>query len=185
MVKAVLREAEDKMKKTSEVFRKELASLKAGRATPALLDKIAVDYYGTPTPINQLSNLSVPEPRLLVIQPWDKSSLPSIEKAILKSDLGITPASDGTVLRLNVPQLTTERRKELVKQLNKKAEEARVAVRNERREANEATKRLKKDGKISEDDEKRAETDIQKLTDRYIREVDQTLAAKEKEVMEV
>ena len=185
MVKAVLREAEDKMKKTSEVFRKELASLKAGRATPALLDKIMVDYYGTPTPVNQLSNLSVPEPRLLVIQPWDKSSLPSIEKAILKSDLGITPTSDGTVLRLNVPQLTTERRKELVKQLNKKAEEARVAVRNERREANEAIKRQKKDGKISEDDEKRAETDIQKLTDRYIREVDQTLAAKEKEVMEV
>lgn len=185
MIKDVLRETEEKMKKTTEVFRREMASVKAGRATPALLDKIFVDYYGTPTPINQMANVSVPEPRALVIQPWDKGALPLIEKAILKSDIGITPASDGAVLRLVVPQLTEERRKDIVKQLHKKAEEERIAIRNERRGAMDGVKKLKKDGAISETDEKRAEAEVQKLTDKYIKEIDQILSVKEKEVLEV
>jgi ribosome recycling factor len=173
------------MKKTVEVVNKEFASLRAGRATPSLLDKIMVQYYGTPTPINQLANVSAPEARLLVIQPWDKTVLPEIEKAILKSDLGITPASDGNVIRLAIPQLTQERRAELVKVVKKKAEEGRVAVRNLRRDANDALKTRQKNGEISEDEQRRLQDEVQKLTDKYIKEIDNLLAAKEKEIMTV
>lgn len=185
MIKDFVSDAEDKMKKAIEVLRKEYASLRAGRATPSLLDKIAVDYYGVPTPINQLANVSVPEPRSLVIQPWDKSAMPAIEKAILKSDLGITPNNDGTVIRLTIPQLTQERRNEMVKVVKKKAEDARVAIRNIRRDANDHIKDLEKKHEISEDDFKRAQDDVQKLTDKSIKEVDQVLEHKEQEVMEV
>ena len=148
----ILKEAEGNMKKTVEVVKKEFASMRAGRATPALLDKIMVNYYGTPTPVNQLANISVPEARLLVIQPWDKTALPEIEKAILKSDLGINPASDGVVIRLAVPQLTRERRVELMKVIKKKAEEGRVAIRNIRRDTNDQLKSQQKEGNISEDE---------------------------------
>lgn len=185
MTKELIKEAENNMKKTIEVVKKEFASLRAGRATPALLDKILVNYYGTPTPVNQLANISVPEARLLVIQPWDKSSLPEIERAILKSDLGITPASDGTVIRLAIPQLTRERRTELMKVIKKKAEEGRVAVRNVRRDTNDHLKALQKDGKVSEDELKRSQDEVQKLTDRFIKEVDGLLSTKEQEIMQV
>ena len=185
MYKAVIEDTEDSMKKTVEVVKKDFASLRAGRATPGLLDKITVDYYGTPTPINQLANVSVPEARLLVIQPWDKSVIPALEKAILKSDLGITPNSDGVVIRLAVPQLTEERRKDLVKVVKKKAEEGRVAVRNIRRDANDLLKSEQKDGNITEDDLRRSQDEVQKLTDKYIKDIDQVMANKEKEIMQV
>ncbi|MCS5696122.1 ribosome recycling factor [Desulfofundulus thermocisternus] len=185
VVNARIAEAESNMKKTVELVKKEFASLRAGRATPALLDKIMVSYYGTPTPINQLATISVPEPRLLVIQPWDKSVLPEIERAILKSDLGVTPASDGTVIRLAIPQLTQERRAELVKVVKKKAEEGRVAIRNIRREINDKVKQLQKNGEISEDELRRAQDEIQKLTDKYIKEIDQLLNSKEQEIMQI
>ncbi|MGQ9557344.1 MAG: ribosome recycling factor [Desulfurispora sp.] len=185
MAKELIAEAEANMKKTVEVVKKEFASLRAGRATPALLDKITVNYYGTPTPLNQLANISVPEARLLVIQPWDKSALPEIEKAILKSDLGITPSSDGTVVRLQIPQLTKERRAELVKVIKKKAEEGRVAIRNVRRDANDALKAREKKGEISEDDLKRSQDEVQKITDKYIKEIDSLLQNKEQEIMSI
>ncbi|MFZ5591048.1 MAG: ribosome recycling factor [Bacillota bacterium] len=185
MAKELIAEAEANMKKTVEVVKKEFASLRAGRATPALLDKITVNYYGTPTPLNQLANISVPEARLLVIQPWDKSALPEIEKAILKSDLGITPTSDGTVVRLQIPQLTKERRAELVKVIKKKAEEGRVAIRNVRRDANDALKAKEKKGEISEDELKRSQDEVQKITDKYIKEIDTLLQNKEQEIMSI
>jgi len=185
MPKEIIRDCEINMKKTVEVVKKEFASLRAGRATPALLDKIMVNYYGTPTPVNQLANISVPEARLLVIQPWDKSTLPEIERAIMKSDLGITPVSDGTVIRLAIPQLTQERRAELVKVIKKKAEEGRVAVRNIRRETNEQLKTRQKDGSISEDELKRNQDEVQKLTDRYVKEIDALFSTKEQEIMQV
>lgn len=172
------------MQKAVEAFQRDIASVKAGRATPAMLDRVTVDYYGTPTPINQLANLSVPEPRSLVIQPWDKSTVPLIEKAILKSDLGITPISDGNVIRLNLPQLTEERRKELVRNLQKQTEDQRVAIRNVRRDGLDQLKKLRKDG-LPEDEERQAEADVQKLTDKYIAEIDQVAAAKEKDILEV
>lgn len=159
--------------------------MRAGRATPALLDKIMVNYYGTPTPVNQLANISVPEARLLVIQPWDKTALPEIEKAILKSDLGINPASDGVVIRLAVPQLTRERRVELMKVIKKKAEEGRVAIRNIRRDTNDQLKSQQKEGNISEDELKRKQEDVQKMTDRMIKDIDNLLANKEQEIMQV
>jgi len=185
MYKAVIEDTDDSMQKTVEVVKKDFASLRAGRATPGLLDKITVDYYGTPTPVNQLANVSVPEARLLVIQPWDKTVIPALEKAILKSDLGITPNSDGIVIRLAVPQLTEERRKDLVKVVKKKAEEGRVAVRNVRRDANELLKSEQKDGNITEDDLRRSQDEVQKLTDKYIKEIDQVMSNKEKEIMQV
>lgn len=185
MANPLLSETEKNMKKTVEVVSKEFASLRAGRATPSLLDKIMVQYYGTPTPINQLANVSTPEARLLVIQPWDKTVLPEIEKAILKSDLGITPASDGSVIRLAIPQLTQERRTELVKLVKKKAEEGRVAIRNLRRDANDMLKNQQKNGDISEDEQRRLQDEVQKLTDNYIKEIDSQLASKEKEIMTV
>ncbi|SHI43140.1 ribosome recycling factor [Desulfofundulus thermosubterraneus] len=185
LVNAKIAEAESHMKKTVELVKKEFASLRAGRATPALLDKVLVSYYGTPTPINQLATISVPEPRLLVIQPWDKTILPEIERAILKSDLGITPTSDGTVIRLAIPQLTQERRAELVKVVKKKAEEGRVAIRNIRRELNDKVKQQQKNGEISEDELRRTQDEIQKLTDKYIKEIDQLVSTKEQEIMQV
>lgn len=184
-VKEIHSDHEDRMKKALDVLRKEYGSLRAGRATPALLDKITVDYYGTPTPVNQVANISVPEPRMIVLQPWEKSMFNPIEKALLKSDLGLTPSSDGTVIRLTIPQLTKERRAELVKVVHKKAEESRVAVRNLRRDANDAIKKLEKEKTISEDETKKAQDDIQKLTDKYIKEIDVVMTSKEKEVMEV
>lgn len=185
MLKDVHQQTEERMKKSIDMLRKDLASLRAGRASTALLDRVMVDYYGTPTPIVQMANVSVPEPRMLVIQPWDKTAMGSIEKAILKSDLGLTPNNDGQIIRLNIPQLTTERRNELVKVAHKKTEEIKVAVRNERRDAVETVKKLQKDGHITEDELKKAQEDIQKLTDKYIAEVDKVLAVKEKEIMEV
>lgn len=176
---------EDRMKKALEVLRKDYSTLRAGRATPALLEKVTVDYYGTPTPVNQVANISVPEPRMIVIQAWEKSMLATIEKAILKSDLGLTPTNDGSVVRLNIPQLTEQRRTELVKVVHKKAEEARVAIRNLRRDANDAIKKIEKDKLASEDEAKKAQDSMQKLTDRYVKEVDAAMAAKEKEIMEV
>ncbi|HHY60976.1 MAG TPA: ribosome recycling factor [Clostridia bacterium] len=185
MTEQVFREAEDRMKKTVELMRKDLASIRAGRANPALLDKVQVEYYGTPTPVNQLATISAPEPRLLVIQPWDKSVIASIEKAILKSDLNLTPTNDGNVIRIVIPQLTQERRQELVKLVKKKAEEYRVHIRNIRREANDKIKALEKEKSISEDEAKRAQDKIQKLTDDYIDQVDAVLSSKEAEIMEV
>jgi ribosome recycling factor len=185
MVTEIVKEAEGNMKKTIEVVKKEFASLRAGRATPALLDKIMVNYYGTPTPVNQLANISVPEARLLVIQPWEKSSLHEIERAIMKSDLGITPANDGVVIRLAIPQLTQERRVDLMKVIKKKAEEGRVAIRNVRRDSNEHLKAHQKEGEISEDELKRSQDEVQKMTDRLIKEIDGLLTFKEQEIMQV
>lgn len=184
-IKDVFATHEDKMKKAIEVLRRDLASLRAGRATPALLDKVTVDYYGTPTPVNQVANVSVPEPRMITIQPWEKNMLAPIEKAILKSDLGLTPNNDGVIIRLSIPQLTQQRRTELVKVIHKKAEDARVAIRNIRRDANDSIKKLEKDKAISEDEVKKAQDDMQKLTDKYIKEADASMNAKEKEIMEV
>lgn len=183
--KKVFQETEAKMKKAMDSLKRELGNIRAGRATPAMLERVSVDYYGAPTPVNQVANVSAPEPRMLVIQPWEKTLLGAIEKAILKSDLGITPNNDGSVIRLNIPQLTQQRRTELVKVTKKSAEEAKVAVRNLRREANDALKKLEKDKTISEDDNKRAQEEMQKLTDKYIKEADHIAEAKEKEIMEV
>ncbi|MDN5345149.1 MAG: ribosome recycling factor [Clostridia bacterium] len=185
MLNEIIKETEGRMQKAVEGLRRELASLRAGRANPALLEKVTVNYYGTPTPINQLATISAPEARLLVIQPWDRNILPEMEKAILKSDLGLTPASDGTVIRIAIPQLTEERRTELVKVARKKAEEFRVMIRNNRREANDKLKAQEKNKTASEDEVKRAQEKVQKLTDNYIQAIDKTLATKEAEIMEV
>lgn len=185
MVKEVKMLAAERMEKAVAALRRELATIRAGRATPSLLDKITVDYYGSATPLNQLANISAPEPRLLVIQPWDKKTVAEIERAILKSDLGLTPSNDGTVIRLAVPQLTEERRRELVKVVRKKAEEARVAVRNVRRDVNEEIKKNEKNSVITEDELHKTQDEIQKMTDKHIEEVEKVLAAKEKEIMEV
>jgi ribosome recycling factor len=178
-------ESESNMKKSIEVIKKEFASLRAGRATPALLDKIMVSYYGSLMPVNQLASITAPEARLLIIQPWDKAALPDIEKAIMKSDLGINPNSDGTIIRLAIPQLTQQRRLELVKLLKKKAEEGKVAVRNIRRETNDLLKQEQKDGDISEDDLRRLQDEVQKQTDKYIKEIDALVKLKEQEIMQV
>jgi ribosome recycling factor len=185
MTEQLFQEAEDKMKKAIEAMKRDLASIRAGRANPALLDKVQVDYYGTMTPVNQLASISAPEPRLLVIQPWDKTVIASIEKAILKSDLNLTPSNDGTIIRIAIPQLTQERRQELVKLVKKKAEEYRVVIRNIRREANDGVKSLEKDKSLSEDEAKKAQEQIQKLTNEYVEQVDKVLANKEAEIMEV
>lgn len=176
---------QEKMDKTVTVLKHELATLKAGRANPSLLDRITVDYYGTVTPLNQLANIAAPEPRVLTISPWDVKSIPLIEKSILKSDLSINPSNDGKMIRLIIPQLTEERRKDLGKVVKKLGEESKVAVRNIRRDANEQLKKLKKDGDISEDGLKKSEDSIQKITDKFIKEVDKAVETKEKEIMEV
>lgn len=185
MIKKVLAEAEEKMKKAISVVRSEFGTVRTGRASVSLLDRITVDYFGTPTPLNQLATVTAPEPRLLMIQPWDKSTLPSVEKAILQSDLGLTPSNDGTFIRLPIPLLTEERRKELVKVVKGLAEEGRISIRNVRREANEALKAMEKRHEISEDDLYRTEEQVQKLTDNYIKEIDEMLKNKEKEITEV
>ncbi|MBS3948240.1 MAG: ribosome recycling factor [Dethiobacter sp.] len=185
MVQEIKSMAESKMEKTVATLRRELATLRAGRATPALLDKITVEYYGSATPVSQLANISVPEPRLLVIQPWDKKTMAEIERAILKSDLGLTPNNDGSVIRLAIPQLTEERRRELVKVVKKKSEETRVAVRNIRRDVNEELKKSEKNGELTEDELRKLQESMQKLTDKYIEEIEKVLVTKEKEIMEV
>ncbi len=178
-------EIESRMKKTTEVLKTQLASVRAGRANAAVLDQITVDYYGVPTPIQQVASISVPDPRSLMIQPWDASVLKGIEKAILASDLGINPQNDGRAIRLVFPQLTEERRKELAKQVKKYGEEAKVAVRNIRREAIDKFKKQQKASEITEDDYKTVEKDIQKLTDDYIKEVEGIADKKEKELFEI
>ncbi len=176
---------EHKMKKSIEIMRQDFSTLRAGRATPALLDKVLVDYYGTPSPISQLANISIPEPRMIIIQPWEKNVLKDIERAIMKSDLGLNPNSDGTAIRLAIPQLTEQRRQELVKVVKKKCEECKVVIRNIRRDANDVIKKAEKDKTITEDEAKKTQDNMQKMTDKFIKEADQICMMKEKEVMEV
>ena len=178
-------EIEKKMEKRIDAYASELKTIRAGRANAQVLDKVAIDYYGTMTPIQQVGSISSPEPRLLVIQPWDVTVLKEIEKAINASDLGISPQNDGKVIRLNFPPLTEERRKELVKTVKKYTEEAKIQIRNIRRDALEDFKKQKKDGEMTEDDVKGAEKDVQNITDKYIKEIDSICAAKEKEILEV
>ncbi|MBW3594492.1 MAG: ribosome recycling factor [Actinobacteria bacterium] len=173
------------MSKAVSVNKEELASIRSGRATPALLNKITVDYYGSQVPLNQIANMSVPEARLLVISPYDKSSIGAIEKALQASDLGITPNNDGNVIRLAFPQLTEDRRKEMIKLAHIRAEEGRVAIRAVRRHAKQELEKMKKDGTLSEDEERAAEGQLQKLTDKYVHEVDENLQRKEAELSEV
>lgn len=185
MYKDIIKAAGEKMDKTLAIVVKDMSTLRAGRANPQILDKITVDYYGTPTALNQVGNISSPEPRMLVIAPWEPKMIGPIEKAIQKSDLGINPSNDGKVVRLMIPELNEERRKDLCKQVKKMAEEGKVAVRNTRRDALEAVKKLKKDSKITEDEQKAAETEMQKVTDAKIKEIDKLAAEKEKEIMSI
>ncbi|MBW1776232.1 MAG: ribosome recycling factor [Deltaproteobacteria bacterium] len=184
MLEEIFEETKERMGKTQAALKSELMRIRTGRASLSLLDGIRVDYYGTKTPLNQMATLSVPENRLIVIQPWDASVIKEIEKAILKSDLGLTPSSDGRLIRIAIPPLTEERRKELVKTVSKMCEEYKVAIRNIRRDANELVKSLKKDGDISEDDAFRAQGEIQKITDEQIEQVDVVYKEKEKEILE-
>lgn len=181
----VINLCDEKMTKTINVLKKELSSMKAGRANPMMLDRIEVDYYGTMTKVSKIANVSAPEPRVLLIQPWDKNSIKAIEKAILKSDLGINPSNDGMVIRLVVPELTEETRKSLVKNVKKSGEDAKVAIRSIRKECNNKIKALKSSEDISEDEIKRLEENIQKKTDSYIRQVDKTVDTKEKDILSV
>ena len=181
----VKKDAEDRMSKALTALERDFSKLRTGRATTALVDDIKVDYYGTPTPISQLASVAVPDSRSLTIQPWDRGSFALVEKAILKSDLGLTPINDGKTIRITIPPLTEERRKELVKVAKKYTEEAKVAIRNIRRDANEALKKLEKDKTFSEDESKKAQESIQKLTDAQVAKADQKLQVKEKEIMEL
>lgn len=185
MPKQIIANTKERMDKAIQSYSRELASIRAGRANASLLDRITVDYYGAPTPVNQLAGISVPEARLLVIQPYDKTVLGDIEKAILKSDIGLNPSNDGSVIRLSIPMLTEERRKELVKNVKKESEEAKIAIRNIRRDGNDDLKKLEKNGEITEDDLRGYNDDIQKLTDEYINKVDALTKEKEKEILEV
>jgi ribosome recycling factor len=178
-------ETEQRMKKTIETLKKDFSRVRTGRASPQLLDGLSVDYYGTPTPINQVANISVPEARLIIIQPWEKSMVSVIEKAIQTSDLGLNPQSDGNAIRLPLPPLSEDRRKDLCKNCHKVSEDCKIAIRNIRRDSNEKLKKSEKDKEITQDDLKKGEDKIQKLTDSYIKLVDEQLAAKEKEIMEV
>lgn len=184
MIDEVLLDTKAKMQKAIEALRKELSTIRTGRASPALVENIRAEYYGVPTPLNQMASISVPEARLLVIQPWDRSALGTIEKAILKSDLGLNPTNDGAVIRLSLPQLTEERRKELVRVVKKRVEEGRVAIRNLRREGIDKIKAAETDKKISKDEEKRAEEQLQMLTDKSISEADAVGESKQKELTE-
>lgn len=181
----VLSNAKERMTKAIQAYTRELASIRAGRASASVLDRITIEYYGAPTPINQMASISIPEARMLVIQPYDKSIVSDVEKAIMKSDLGINPSSDGTVIRLIFPALTEERRKELVKQVKKESEEAKIAVRNIRRDANDDLKKSEKGGDITEDELRGLTEDVQKLTDEFIANVDQITKEKEKEILDV
>jgi ribosome recycling factor len=184
-IDSTMKDAEHKMEQAVAHLKDDLAGIRTGRATPAVLSRVTVEYYGTQVPLNQLAGVTVPEPRLLQVQPFDKSAISSIEKAIQSSDLGITPNNDGNVIRLAFPPLTEERRKELVKQVHARAEDGRVAVRNVRRHAKDELEKLEHDGDISEDDLARAEKDLQKVTDRFVAEIDQIQGHKEQELMEV
>jgi ribosome recycling factor len=181
----VIQTANEHMEKTIAVLKHEMNSIRAGRANPQLLDNIKVDYYGTPTPVNQVGNVSAPEPRMLLISPWDPKMIGPIEKAIRVSELGINPVNDGKIIRLVIPELTEERRRDLVKTVSRHGEEAKVAIRNIRRDANEHLKKLEKDGDLTEDELKRYEDDIQKLTDRHSKDVEDVLRDKEKEILRV
>lgn len=185
MATEVIQNAKERMEKAVKQLKNELASVRAGRANPSLLDKVIVDYYGAPTPVNQLANISVPDPRQLVIQPWDKGALGEIEKAILKSELGLSPNNDGDIIRIAIPALTEERRQELVKMVKKYGEEAKVAIRNVRRDANDSIKKLEKDGTISEDESRRHQETVQKNTNDQIANVDKIVEEKEKDILEV
>jgi len=184
-MKEKLQEFDSKMQKCVKYMIEEFGSIRAGLANASVLDKITIDYYGTQTPVNQVGTISVPEPHMLVIQPWDASSLKEIEKAILKSDLGITPVNDGKIIRLAFPPLTEERRKEFVKIVSKKSEEAKVAIRGVRRDAMEVFKKMQKNSEITEDDLKKAEKDVQDLTDKFIKNVDEEAKKKEKEILSI
>ena len=185
MIDDVMNTAKEKMQKSCAAYERDMMGLRAGRANPQLLDRILVDYYGTPTPINQIGNISSPEPRLLVIAPWEAKMIPQVEKAIQKSDLGLNPSNDGKIIRLVFPELNEERRKDLTKVASKGAEDTKVAIRSIRRDAIEQIKKLKKNSEITEDDQRDAEEDMQKLTDKAVKEVDEIYAKKEKEIMEV
>jgi len=184
-VEETLRDAEHKMKSAVSVTQDELASIRTGRANPKLLDRLTVEYYGTQVPLNQLASFSVPEPRLLILQPFDKTAIASIERAIMSSDLGLSPSNDGNVIRLGFPPLTEERRRDLTKLAKERGEEGRVAVRNVRRHSKETLERLERDHTISEDELKRSERELQRLTDQYVAEIDKVLDHKEKELLEV
>ncbi|WP_153731308.1 ribosome recycling factor [Sporosarcina obsidiansis] len=185
MTKEIMNQTSERMEKAHSAFSRQLASIRAGRANASLLDRISVMYYGAPTPLNQMAGISVPEPRLLVVQPYDKTTIGDIEKAIMKSDVGITPSNDGSVIRLAVPALTEDRRKELVKEVKREAEDAKVAIRNVRRDSNEDLKKIEKDGEITEDELRRYTDQVQKLTDDFIEKIDQTAKDKENEILEI
>ncbi len=185
MVDEIFEDLKERMGKSIETLKREYSRLRTGRASISLLDGIRVSYYDSPTPLNQMASLAVPEPRLIVIQPWDKTAIEDIEKAILKSELGLTPINDGKVIRISIPSLTEERRKELVKVARKMSEDNKVAIRNIRRDANEMLKDLKKEKEISEDDLYRSQEEVQKATDQFISQVDELCAAKEKEILEI
>jgi ribosome recycling factor len=185
MLKQAEKAAQEKMQHSLEVLKKEFATIRTGRATPALLDGVTVEYYGAPTPVAQVASVSVPESRSLVIQPWDPSIMGEIEKAILRANLGLTPTNDGKVIRISIPALTEERRRDLVKVARKYAEEGRVSLRNVRRDVNEQIKKLEKDGKISEDELRRAQERVQKLTDDFTAQINQAIEKKEKEIMAI
>lgn len=179
------KELEEKMNKTLKVLKDDLNSIRAGRANPAMLDRLTIDYYGTVTPIKQIASVTAPEPRMITIQPYDPSVMNLIEKAIQQSDLGINPSNDGKIIRLNIPQLTEERRRDLTKIVKKTAEDSKVALRNERRNANDALKKMQKDGELTEDDLKAAQDEVQKITDKFIKQIDEMIENKEKEILEV
>jgi ribosome recycling factor len=185
MIEETLKDAEHRMSSAVAALDRDLDTVRTGRARPSLVESLKVEYYGTPTPLNQMASVNAPEPRLITIQPWDKSALGTIEKAIQKSDLGLNPTNDGNIIRLAIPQLTEDRRKELVKVVHKKVEDARVAVRNVRRDALEQLRKLQHDKEVSDDEERRAQDQLQKVTDKYIAEVDKHGQTKEKELLEV
>ena len=184
MIDEVLEELRERMQKSVEALQDDLMSIRTGRASPALVEKLPVEYYGTATPLNQMASIAAPEPRLLVIRPWDPSSLGDIERAILKSDLGLTPMNDGKIVRIPIPPLTEERRKELAKLAKKMAEDGKIAIRNHRREANELLKEIKNEKEISEDEMHKAYDDVQKITDEFVKKIDEITAKKEKEIVE-
>ncbi|NLZ89122.1 MAG: ribosome recycling factor [Clostridiales bacterium] len=185
MYKPVIEQAQEKMNKTKDVYKREMQTLRAGRANPQLLDRVMVDYYGAQTPLNQMANIMAPEPRLLTISVWDTKAIPLVEKAILKSDLGLNPANDGKLIRLVIPELNEERRRELNKLVRKTAEESKVAIRSIRRDAMDQIKKLEKESTITEDEQHRAENELQKVTDEAVKDIDKLADEKEKEIMEV
>ncbi|WLR46922.1 ribosome recycling factor [Halobacillus litoralis] len=185
MSDAVINETKQQMEQATQAFSRQLATVRAGRANPTILDNVYVDYYGAATPLNQLAQVSAPEPRLLVITPYDKSAIAEIEKAIQKADLGLSPSSDGNVVRINIPALTEERRKDLAKVVGKYSEEAKVQIRNIRRDSNDRLKKLEKDGELTEDDLRSYQDDVQKVTDQHVEKIDQLAKTKEEEIMEV